>query len=148
MGCTWMRKQPGDKVPPNVPNQIEVAGAPTVTTYQNNEGSYVLGANQMQSSAVLPVPSPYNNSPIRPGESTNNQFLSTDILGAQSKIVPPQPPSYSPTPPPSQPPIYSSGSMPPNIVVQPPPMTPPYNTSMGRSGQFSMPVGPSTQDYY
>lgn len=92
------------------------------------------------------MPSAYGNVPIRHGENTNNQFLSSDILGAQSKIVPPPPPIYSPTAPPTQPPIYSQGKISPNYIGQAPGN---YSEGIvGSPGQFLIPSGPSTQDYY
>jgi hypothetical protein len=60
--------------------------------------------------------------------------LSADILGAQSKIVPPQPPIYSPTPQPSHPAIASVPQM--------------QHSSFSNPNQFRIPMGPSTQDFY
>ena len=138
--CTRLRRPPDGTIPVVVESPdghpLEVAGAPTVTTYQNNDGSYVLAASHTD---VLAVPPSYSPSPIRMGENTNNQFLSADILGAQSKVVPPQPPSYSPSPPQVYPPVFSPGSVTTTTTVV---------TPVGGSINWNIPSGPSTQDFY
>ena len=137
MGCSWARRAPPPNTQPGIPGStdaIAVASPPTVTTYQNNEGSYVLGANDPNLTSVVHPVSGYT--PIRAGENTNNQFMSNDILGAQSKIVPPQPPSYSPSPMPTYSPMGYTNAVTPPSGMMPPPM------------DFYMPSGPSTQEYF